>query len=245
MTNTLYNSGQTMTLLNGSNYTLLAGEVGINGVVYNQTDVESVIKDEDSKSTAKNVAYFSVGDVLSNALTNKVRIGIKKISGIEDMPAQFSKYNDWFIDNVRQTTVNACITNIRSAVLTNIVVTIFTIKVSLTASEIKNIGTTPIDAIPAPSSGQYIKVLDSSWSLTWNSVAFDDNTLLLTYDGGSTISQSGTSFLNVTADKLKDAQSSSSYNILTNTKLIIDGTDSVATGDSTVDISITYEIITL
>lgn len=117
MTNTLFNSGQSMTLLNGNSYTLLAGEVGINGVVYNQADLESVIKDEDPKTTAKNTAYFSAGVALSRSLTNKVRIGIKKLEGIEDMPAEFSKYDDWIIDNVRQTTLNTCIVNVGNAVL--------------------------------------------------------------------------------------------------------------------------------
>ncbi len=115
MTNTLFNSGQTMILLSGANYLLLTGEVGINGVVYNMTDVEITLTDGDPKSTARNTAYFSAGSVLSDALTNKVRIGIKKVSGIEEMPAQYSKFDDWIIDNVRQTTLNICIANIRSA----------------------------------------------------------------------------------------------------------------------------------
>jgi hypothetical protein len=55
------------------------------------------------------------------------------------------------------------------------------------------------------------------------------------------------SFLDSTADNLKtaDRTAASDNDLIVNTAININGTDSVATGDSTVDVYITYELIEL
>jgi hypothetical protein len=130
---------------------------------------------------------------------------------------------------------------------------LLTKKITLTAAQIKAIGSTPITAILAPGVGKYIKVLNADAWLTWNSVAFDNNFLYIRTDGATNyqikIGDGFTSFLSQTTDtntcgSLVDT-SNSNNRFIANTKVVIDGVDSVATGDSTIDIYITYEIITL
>ncbi len=119
MTNTLFSTGQSMTLLSGASYTLLAGEVGINGVVHDPRDIELVVQDRNPKSTKQTVINLSAGVALSRALTNNVRIGVRNLAGVQDMPASFGKYDDWFINGTQQATITACITNIEAIVLKN------------------------------------------------------------------------------------------------------------------------------
>ncbi len=118
MRNDLFNTGQSMTLLSGASYTLLAGEVGINGVVYDPRDIELIVQDRNPKATAQNVINLSAGE-LSIALTNNVRVGVRKLAGLQDMPARFGKYDDWYIDGTQQATLTACITNIEAIILKN------------------------------------------------------------------------------------------------------------------------------
>lgn len=120
------------------------------------------------------------------------------------------------------------------------------IKRSLTASEINNIGTTQIELIEAPGTGKAIKIISAFARLTWGSTAFDDNTLDLVTATGAVKQFSVASFINTSADTLKTFQpESNDDNIVEDDAIELDGTDSVAVGDSTVDIYITYEIITL
>ncbi|MBV1952739.1 MAG: hypothetical protein KUG64_11170 [Cycloclasticus sp.] len=119
-------------------------------------------------------------------------------------------------------------------------------KVSLTASQIKGIGTTPITAIASPGVGRYIKILSADAWLDWGSVAFDDNDLDLTTSGSASPQIS----LNNLLDSIVDVNRSKNNNgasdmYLENQGVQVTGVDSTATGDSTVDIYITYEIITL
>ena len=123
---------------------------------------------------------------------------------------------------------------------------IFTIKVSLSAAQVGNIGTTPITAI-TKASGTVINVISAIAKLTWGSVAFDTNNLNLGFASGAPDLFNWSSFLDETADALQTASSTAltANDIVENEDLKITGTDSVAVGDSTVDIYITYEKITL
>jgi hypothetical protein len=133
-------------------------------------------------------------------------------------------------------------------------VTVYNKKITLTATQVKNLGTTPIDAIVAPGVGKYIRVRDVDAWLNWNSVAFDANHIYIETDGatdpqariGQTI---GGTLLEQTSNSNMVGGSSYTAGALNkyveNTKVVINGVDSVATGDSTVDVYITYEIITL
>jgi hypothetical protein len=125
------------------------------------------------------------------------------------------------------------------------------IKVSLTANQIKNLGTTPITAIPAQGVGTYIRVTSCDAFLNWNSVAFDGNIIYVGADGSTPYFELGSAFTNLTsqtADSNASGQTKIGNNLnfmAKNTAIVISGTDSVATGDSTIDVYITYEVITL
>tara|TARA_B110000285_G_scaffold54254_1_gene61776 strand:+ start:19 stop:594 length:576 start_codon:yes stop_codon:yes gene_type:complete len=120
-------------------------------------------------------------------------------------------------------------------------------KISLTAAQIKSLGTTPIDAIAAPGAGKYIRVSDCDGWLTWGSVAFDDNPITLTAVGAGDVQALDDYSLlaktSTTNNRFGVYETVDPY--VENAKLQVTGTDSVLTGDSTVDIYISYEIITL
>ena len=122
---------------------------------------------------------------------------------------------------------------------------IFRKKVSLTAAQIKAIGTTPIDIIPAQGVGTVISIISMTFRGNWGTVAFDSNTLDIGYDGGATWRVNGGFFVSFTANTISHQANYQSVAMLENTKMVVIGTDSVATGDSTVDVYITYEIITV
>lgn len=121
-----------------------------------------------------------------------------------------------------------------------------TVKVSLSASEVENIGTTPITAVAAQGAGTVIKVISAFAVLTYGSVAFTNNVLLIKTSGATNNQITLANFLNATADiNVTSTIGAFTDTLVTNSALVIDGTDSGAAGDSPVDVYITYEIVTL
>jgi hypothetical protein len=118
------------------------------------------------------------------------------------------------------------------------------IKVSLTSEQLKNIGTTPIEVIPEPGVGKLIEVRSAFSKITFVSTAFDSNEILLSYKDGSSIWNHTTNFLSATETKIETALLTD-REIVENKAVQVTGTDSSATGDGTVDIYITYRIVTL
>jgi len=120
-------------------------------------------------------------------------------------------------------------------------------KVSLTASQINAIGTTNVTAIAAPGVGKAIRIIDFAGRLNFGTVAFDNNALQIEPSSGTGNHQYYIStFINGVANTIKTGTKYDiTGNIVENTSMVIDGTDSVAVGDGTVDLYITYEIITL
>ena len=119
------------------------------------------------------------------------------------------------------------------------------IKLSLSAAEINNIGTTPILAIAAPGASKFIKVLDVTGRLIWNSVAFDNNIISLANTANGTYYLSLSSTLVQTGDYMEIGGINGTPKTAVNSAVFIEGTDSVSIGDSTLDLYITYEIVTL
>jgi len=118
--------------------------------------------------------------------------------------------------------------------------------ISLSAAQINNIGTTPVQILPSPGVGKYIKVLFVDAWLNWGSVAFDTNDLKIETVGASNSQIIINSVLDQTADMNRTKSILASTNLfIANTAVNVEGTDSVAVGDSTIDLYITYEIITL
>lgn len=122
---------------------------------------------------------------------------------------------------------------------------VYRTKVSLTASQLKSIGTTPIELIPAPGAGKIINPIRYFASFNWGSVAFDTNDLIIETVGSSS-TLATTAIVDDTADVIWSAGFGGGNNALVaNAAVQIRGTDSVASGDSTIDVYIIYEIITL
>ena len=116
------------------------------------------------------------------------------------------------------------------------------IKVTLTASQINTLGTTPVELIPAGGVGTVIKILYVIGRINFGTVAFDENAIFITsFDTIGT----GDLFLSQTSTTIESPVTDGGYNLIENTAINASGTDSIAVGDGTVDIYLTYEIITL
>ncbi len=227
----LFSSGQVVTLATGQTYTLKSDEVMINTQIFKKADLEIAFHGNFATATAVNV-----------------KVGIKKRDGVREGVADYATFGNWEIDTVAQTTLALCIENITTALFINLgaVQEIQTVKVSLTASEIKNLGTTPIDAIPAQGAGKVTIVTQMMVKATWGSVAFDNNNLSLIQNTGNVWIFNSPFPLDFTSDKyLVFVMSAITTSLTTNVKTQITGIDSVATGDSTIDVYITYAVITL
>lgn len=122
-------------------------------------------------------------------------------------------------------------------------------KVSLSAAEIRNLGTTPIEAISSPGAGYAIEVFTAVANLTYGSIAFDGGNSFELKNTSATLAQyqSNLNFLAATADAfsmLTRKEPNAETQIVENEPLLISSTDSTV-GDSTIDVYITYRIIEL
>lgn len=97
--NILQSSGQAIALAVGQNYTLKDDEVAINGEIYKKYDLE-----------------ISLTNTASSNEDDFIGIGIKKRDGVLNLPADFSKFNEWEINNVAQTDLSDCVTSITSLI---------------------------------------------------------------------------------------------------------------------------------
>ncbi len=122
---------------------------------------------------------------------------------------------------------------------------LITVKVSLSAAEVKTLGTTPIDAISSPGVGKYISIFALQFVYTAFITGYDDNAITLEYPGAINISSSGTGLINGISSLVKEGSPSLNYQVPSNNKVVIGGTDSVITGDGTVQVYIVYRIVNL
>jgi len=117
-----------------------------------------------------------------------------------------------------------------------------TLKVSLTAAQIKTSFSAPIDIIAAPPVGYAIQILNVAERFNFNSVAFDNTTLLKLIIDTATISQ-------VESDTVASISLSFfkilTLNIATDTNMQIKGDFDSTVGDCTMDFYIQYRIIEL
>jgi len=97
--NTLYSSGQAVTLATGQTYTLKDNEVMINTVIYRKADIEITLENNGVISDSKDV-----------------KVGIRKRDGVSGMPAHYENYNKWYIDGTQQTILADCVENINTAI---------------------------------------------------------------------------------------------------------------------------------
>jgi len=121
-------------------------------------------------------------------------------------------------------------------------------KLTLTAAEVKAIGTTNIDFIPAPAAGIMRTIIGRPFAvLTYGSTPFTDNPLTLKYNSATGPIGRVISLIDATKDTTKrfEWDASADDDIVVTEKLVIDGTDSALTGDSDVAIYANYIDTTL
>jgi len=116
------------------------------------------------------------------------------------------------------------------------------VKVSLTANQIKNIGSTPIDVIAAQGAETIVNIITIVYEWEYGSVPFDNNGIDIGTPSATPYNIIPASVLSGTADKLNNGFVTSG-GITKNEAIQLSGTDSVANGDSTLNVFITYEVI--
>lgn len=97
--NTLYSTGQTIQIANSQEYTLKDDEVCINAFLYKKVDLE-IITD----------------DLLTENISNTVKVGINKRGGSRNIPAIATSFRYWQIDGDPPATLADCITNITNSI---------------------------------------------------------------------------------------------------------------------------------
>ena len=121
------------------------------------------------------------------------------------------------------------------------------IKVSVSSAEILSLNTTPKELIPAPGAGKYIDIISAQFSLTYGttdySYSISPNDVTLTY---GTNKCSDRISLNASTTTFQVIPIASVYDISTNTAVnFYCSTGNPTSGDSTVDIYLTYRVVTL
>lgn len=121
-------------------------------------------------------------------------------------------------------------------------------KVTLTAANIKTGQSVPVTVIDAPGAGMAIKIIGCIAKFNWGSVAFENADLLLQAVGGQVQQAELVNFLPATANKVTFF---TFYTTPGNRNTVLDDAAIVATtdadsvnGDSTIDLYISYQIIT-
>ena len=120
-------------------------------------------------------------------------------------------------------------------------------KISLTSAEILALNTTPKELIAAPGAGYYIRVIGFTCVLNYNSVAYSGNAMVI-HHTGSSANLLSSSFYTIGAEYMTFINPSSPSNatltIIENSSLIAEvGSANPTSGNSTVDIYVTYSII--
>ena len=129
---------------------------------------------------------------------------------------------------------------------------VVSLKISLTAEQIRNLSTTAVELIPTPGEGKAINIMNVAWRLNYNSVPFSSNYLQVNTnskniysssppEGGSTINSENSRFNRMF--ELTEFIIEGGNGIGEDKNVIIYADIDSEFGDSTVDIFLTYEIL--
>ena len=120
------------------------------------------------------------------------------------------------------------------------------VKISMTAAQIRNLGTSPIEAIPAPGVGKYIRLLKVDWNYMWGTVEFVTQFYYIgTVTKGDIIEAPFYYYLDENLLKSSDGLDHNIQWYPNEAMIINTAGDDSAVGDSTMDVYISYQIITL
>jgi hypothetical protein len=128
----------------------------------------------------------------------------------------------------------------------------YTTKISLSSAEILALNSSPKQLLPAPGSGKTYELLGVLCNMNFISAAYAANTTLqVLYSGAALVVATNSNIINATVDKigkmaLSAISAAGSTQYLENTALNLNvGGGNPTTGDGTLDIYLTYKIITL
>ena len=118
-------------------------------------------------------------------------------------------------------------------------------KHSFTSAQIKTLNSAPIDLIQSGGVGTYIRLVIIDWKFNWGTTAFSGTRAQVKW-GDNSLVLSAPFFFFETEDRFEGDASSSLLVRQENSKMYLTAdADSVLTGDSTLDLYITYQIVTL
>ena len=118
-------------------------------------------------------------------------------------------------------------------------------KHAFTAAQIKTLNSSPIDLISKAGAGTYIRLVMIDWKFNWGSTAFSGTRAQVKW-GDNSLVLSAPFFFFETEDRFEGDASSSLLVRQEDSKIYLTAdNDSALTGDSTLDLYITYQIITL
>lgn len=123
------------------------------------------------------------------------------------------------------------------------------VKVSLSSAELLQIGTTPIVVVPAQGAGTIIRPISVNAVVNFNTTAYSVNPTLTLFEGGwlpllnmnNILSASATTYFNYPSLTTITTIS----NVINEDLMVYGGSGDPSGGDSTVDLYVTYVVITL
>ena len=115
--------------------------------------------------------------------------------------------------------------------------------ISISSAQILSLNSSPIEIIPAPGVGKVINVVNSTLSLNYGTTPYTSTVVRIRYGGGNDVTNVA-SIISETSNSIWNGRLTI-MEIFQNDKIEIITDANPTGGDSTMDIYITYEIITL
>ena len=124
---------------------------------------------------------------------------------------------------------------------------VVTVKVSLSSAQILALAATPITLIAAQGASTLIKLLGCTMKLNYVSTTYTGGTLRIYYSSGGSFIISNSSYTNGSSIIFTPAFSTTQVftTSAANDSLIIDAASAVTVGDGSLDIYLTYSVISL
>lgn len=189
-----------------------------------------VIKNE---TTALANSANRVGTMLDNIIDSKInndKIAISTALGTSDALVPSQKAVKAYVDNFAGGSLA-------------------TVKVSLSSAQILALNTTPVTLVAAPGAGKIIQPIAVMFNLVYNTTTYATNILAQIRYAGISANFITSTILGLTASTLARLLASTSLTfaaVPSNTALILDTqTGNPTTGNSTMDVYLTYTVITL
>ena len=119
--------------------------------------------------------------------------------------------------------------------------------ISLSAAQIKTLASAPVEAIANPGAGKFIRIVSALWNFTYGTTPFDSGNIPSLDQTCDSLYAICPFDIGITFDRFREGTYSLNQNFCPNTNLEIgmSGGDSALTGDSTMKVYISYQIITV